>query len=292
MDHRAFLRSLDPEVKARLFERNNLSGLLHLAGHMGLIVLTGLWIALALPFWWLFLPVHGLFLVFLFTLEHEATHKTPFETDALNTWGGRASGLVILLPFTWFRYFHLAHHRYTNDPERDPELTFGGKPKGWRAYLHYVSGVQYWISMARTIRRLAIGKSFEDFVPDRSQAVITREARLMCVVYGLAMLSLFVSPLVIWVWVLPMILGQPFLRLYLLAEHGRCPAVADMFLNTRTTYTNRAMRFLAWNMPFHIEHHSAPQVPFHKLAELNRLTERHLTSTSTSYRAFHREYVC
>jgi len=90
---------------------------------------------------------------------------------------------------------------------------------------------------------------------------------------------------------LPALLGQPFLRLYLLAEHGRCPPVANMLENTRTTLTNRAVRFLAWNMPYHIEHHSAPNVPFHKLPGLHQIMQTDLISTSPNYRVFTKNYV-
>ena len=72
-------------------------------------------------------------------------------------------------------------------------------------------------------------------------------------------------------WVMPMLLGQPFLRLYLLAEHGGCPKVRDMLANTRTTKTTALVRFLAWNMPYHTEHHVYPAVPFHRLPEAHDL---------------------
>ena len=66
------------------------------------------------------------------------------------------------------------------------------------------------------------------------------------------------------------LLGQPFLRAYLLAEHARCPHVANMLENTRTTFTTALVRLIAWNMPFHAEHHAYPAVPFHKLPRFPR----------------------
>ena len=104
-------------------------------------------------------------------------------------------------------------------------------------------------------------------------------------------LSLFWSPLVLWVWLLPVLLGQPVLRLYLLAEHGDCPRVANMFANTRTTFTNRLVRILAWNMPYHVEHHVWPAVPFHRLPEVHRLMRDQLQVTAEGYAAFTREYL-
>ena len=74
----AFIAALPMAVKARLMLRSDREGLRHLLGHAGLIAVCGAWIGLGLPLWWALLPVQGVLIVFLFTLEHEATHKTPF----------------------------------------------------------------------------------------------------------------------------------------------------------------------------------------------------------------------
>ena len=97
---------------------------------------------------------------------------------------------------------------------------------------------------------------------------------------------LTVAPWLFRVWLLPLALGFPVLRLYLLAEHDRCEEVADMLRNTRTTLTNRAVRFLAWNMPFHAEHHAAPSVPFHKLPELHGHVRNRIAVLTPGYRTF------
>jgi len=117
------------------------------------------------------------------------------------------------------------------------------------------------------------------------------EARVLLAIYGVAAISLLFSPLLFWLWLLPVLIGQPSLRLYLLAEHGLCPPVADMLENSRTTFTNRLVRFLAWNMPYHAEHHAFPNVPFHQLPTLHRWTQTHLKSTSDGYSGFSEEYI-
>jgi fatty acid desaturase len=61
-----------------------------------------------------------------------------------------------------------------------------------------------------------------------------------------------------------------------------------MLVNTRTTYTNGLIRFLAWNMPYHAEHHAFPAVPFHRLPEVNRAIRDRLKSTAPGYRAVQR----
>ena len=85
------------------------------------------------------------------------------------------------------------------------------------------------------------------------------------------------SPLIVVFWLLPLIAGQPFLRMILLADHTACTLDTNALTNTRTTYTLRFVRFLMWEMPFHAEHHRYPSIPFHSLAEAHRRLKPHLT---------------
>lgn len=291
MDHRDYVAGLAPATLTELNEKTDKPGLHHLAGHAALILGFGLWIALGWPLWQVVLVLQGVAICFLFTLEHEATHKTPFRSEKINEWVGRICGVLIALPFEWFRYFHLAHHRYTNIPGKDPELIAGAKPDTVGDYIVHVSGIPFWIDMLDRIIGSAFGRDPGDFVPKRAHARVITEARWMMLIYGAVIASLFFTPLLFWVWLLPCLLGQPFLRLYLLAEHGRCAFVANMFENTRTTYTNRAIRFLAWNMPYHVEHHTLPQVPFHRLPDLHRHMRDHLKVTANGYAEFSAEYA-
>ena len=291
MDHTTFLRSLSADTKARLTERSDAMGLWHLALYAGALAFCTTILVLRPPFWGLALLPQGLLIVFLFTLSHECTHQTPFRSRWLNEVVGHAAAPLIALPFLWFRYFHLAHHRYTNDPKRDPELADGPRPETWRAYLFYLSGWGYWSAMARVLWRNARGQFDAPYLPPSRHAAMRIEARLILALYALAALSLLVSPLLFWIWILPALIAQPFLRLYLLAEHGRCPPVANMLENTRTTFTNSLVRFLAWNMPYHIEHHSYPAVPFHRLPSLHHEMQAHLRQTAPGYIAFTKSYV-
>lgn len=291
MDHKAFATSLPRDVLTALNRTEDRAGLWHLAGHVGLILFFGIWIWSGAPLWQLALVLQGIVICFLFTLQHEATHKTPFATLWINEWVGRIVGVLILQPFEWFRYLHFAHHKYTNLPDKDPELLLGAKPETWSAYIWHVSGVPLWWAMGKQTVGNALGHDPGDYIPARARPRVIQEARVMLGVYGLVIASLFVTPVLFWVWILPVVLGQPFLRLYLLAEHGRCAFVANMFENTRTTYTNRLVRFLAWNMPYHVEHHTLPQVPFHKLPEVHDRMAGHHQVTAPSYRAFTKEFT-
>lgn len=290
IDHRTFSGALPSATKRILLQPSTASGIIHLIGHMMILAVGAVWIANGWALWWMILPLHGIALVFLFTLQHECTHKTPFTNLTLNEIVGHACGILLVNPFTWFRYFHLAHHKWTNIPQKDPELS-EPKPETVWQFAKHISGLPYWIGMFGQVVRNAKGELNEPYVPSTAIRRIQTEARLMLLAYAILGVAAFFVPALIWIWLLPAVLGQPFLRVYLLAEHGRCPQVANMFANTRTTFTTGLVRFLAWNMPYHAEHHVFPNVPFYNLPALHLETKKHLCAVSDGYTEFAKNYI-
>ena len=288
--------ALDLVGAARIAELSQLRdgpGLVRLASHLGLICACA--VAVALTEGWvrlLFQFLLGVPLVFLFTLLHETIHRTPFRTGWLNDLLGMLIGAFIFVPALWFRYFHLAHHRHTQDPEQDPEL--GHPPPRTRLqYCIHLSGLHLWTGMAKTIVGIAFGSACPAFVPQRAESRVRWEARAHLSAYitiaTACFLSTWTEPLEYWLT--PMLLAQPVLRAYLLAEHTACPMVPDMLRNTRTTYTHRAIRWLAWEMPWHTAHHAAPTVPFHRLRDLTRDIEHHIGTTADGFPDAHRQIL-
>jgi fatty acid desaturase len=289
-DHRAFLAALPAAVRADLVRTADRPGLVQAAGHLGAILALGGLIAAGVPGWWLLLLPQGVLIVFLFCAMHEASHRTVFATRWLNDALGWVAGVLLLLPPEWFRAYHLAHHRFTQDPTRDPELQ-SPKPGTRAALIWHCTGLPVWWGSLRVLIRNALRGAPEDFVPPRLAGRMRQEARGMLALYAVlaAASAMAGSAVLVWVWILPVLLGQPFLRVYLLAEHGRCAFVANMFENSRTTLAGPLVRRLAWNMPFHAEHHAFPAVPFHRLPDLHRLAAPHLRVTAPGYPAFARE---
>ena len=287
IDHRTAITNLDPALRESLVERSDGPGLLRFSFHLGAILVLGILIALEMPFWFALLPVQGILIVFLFTTMHECIHETAFKSSFLNTAVSIISSFLIFIPPAWFRFFHFAHHRHTHDPVRDPELKTP-KPSTVIGYVKHVSGLPLWFATFRTLVINAMGRNTDDFVPPKAKARVTFEARAMLAIYVLLAVASVVweSQLLIWTWIVPLLLGQPFLRLFLLAEHTDCPHVENMFENTRTTFTTKLVRLVAWNMPFHAEHHALPTVPFHKLPELHEAVRDHLKTTADGYARF------
>jgi len=291
-DHKQLIASLSDEQRLMFTRKSDLQGILHFLSHLVALIFTSIWIVEGWFAWQAVLVLHGMMLVFLFTLLHETVHNTVFKTDVLNTAAGWLCAVIIALPPNWFKYFHLAHHRHTHNPEKDPELE-GRKPETILEFVVAVSGVPVWIYHIKTIMINAISNIQYDYVPVNGEGKIKREAIIMIVIYCLVLVLsvVFKSTFLFWVWLLPMVLGQPFLRLYLMAEHGRCPHVANMLENTRTTYTNSFVLWLAWNMPYHTEHHAYPSVPFHQLPNFHKVAKEHLKVTENGYTQFHKKTI-
>jgi fatty acid desaturase len=280
------------ELKA-LSVRMSVAGLAQLIGHVGLLSVTGALVLLSLGTVWIWpaMLVHGIALIFLFAPLHETIHRTAFHSRTMNDVVAFIIGVLLVLPREYFRAFHFAHHRFTQDAANDPELS-GPKPATVPRYLWHVSGLPYWIAGFRGLFTRALGHLPEKFyATERVRRAVIVEARIVLAIYAAAAgLSILVgSTTLLWFWVIPALLGQPFLRFYLLAEHSGCPRSDDMLENSRTTFTNGMMRFLAWNMPFHAEHHAWPSVPFHALPRAHVLVREKLRTTSPGYLAATRE---
>ena len=295
VNHRRFLGALPKTMRSELVERANGPGLFWLFRHLLGVAILG-WL-ISLDFFFetelnrLILPVlmtaQGIMIVFLFTLLHETVHETPFRSRWLNIWIGRLCGFVIVLPPFWFKLFHFEHHRYTHIPGKDPELDTP-LPKHRGNLLWHLTGLPVWWGQIKTLLNNGFGQRRDRFVSQEDQTQVRQEARWICLGYvGLFFISVVMkSSMVLYVWVIPVLLGQPFLRIYLMAEHNLCPHNRNMFDNTRTTFTTPWLRWLAWNMPYHVEHHIMPGVPFYKLPQLHELTRPHLRHTEQGYSRF------
>lgn len=243
-------------------------------------------------FWPLWYLLQGLLLVSLFHLLHECVHDTVFVHKLPNKILAQVCGFILFLPPTWFRYFHHAHHRYTNLPEKDPELE-SAKPSNLIQWSIHVSGFNLWRSQLGLLLGALLKPCSEPYIRIDVRTKVRAEMLAMLAVYTIVVIvSLLIgSSVLLEIWIIPLLLGQPFLRLYLLAEHGDCETGSNMFRNTRTVLTNPIVRWFTWNMPYHTEHHVYPTVPFHQLPKLHRMMQAYLQEVDSGYVAFNARYV-
>ena len=126
-------KPLSPAMLRELSERSDLRGAVRTVSHYGAIAIVGtlIWLvsstyglAWALPL----IVVQAYLVAFLFMPMHETAHKTAFRSRALNLVVGHLSAFMIAHRYEYYCLFHWDHHRYTQDPDKDPELIVGPMP--------------------------------------------------------------------------------------------------------------------------------------------------------------------
>ena len=125
MDIDALPTALLPRETIRaLSRRSDARGALQLVVHLAILAATGtlVWAGRGHPWLAAALTLHGAVLCFLFCALHECIHRTAFATRALNDAVAFVCGPLLVLPPEYFRLFHFAHHRFTQNRARDPEL--------------------------------------------------------------------------------------------------------------------------------------------------------------------------
>ena len=258
-----------------LMKRSDVPGLLHFGMFVIVLIGTGTLIWLSFGTFWIVpaMFLHGVVWVHHFALQHECVHYTAFKTRWLNEAFGNYCGFAIMLPNRFFRYEHCDHHTYTQLHGRDPELI--ELPVSFRTYASFISSIPFWTQKFKELGMHCLGRFSETelrFVPKEDRHSLIVEARTMAALYSGIILACSFSgwwaPL--WYWWLPLFLGEPVMRAIRMTEHVGRPNIRDLKENTRTNLVSLPMRFLAWNMNYHAEHHYASSVPFHQLPKLHR----------------------
>jgi fatty acid desaturase len=284
-----------PAVLGALTRRSDLRGALQLTAHGLCMCATGAMVWAAEPFWYLLVPamaIHGVTIVTLFAPMHECVHRTAFASRTANAIVGWIAGVLSFYNSTYYWHFHSWHHRYTQDPQRDPELMFP-KATNRHEYLWEISGFSFWLRRAIDYPVLACGRARDlPFVPEsaRRGIALSMSAQLLIYIAGAVSIALGFRG-VLFFWFLPAFLAQPFLRGLLIAEHTGCSQERNGLTNTRTTLTWFPIRLLMWNMPYHAEHHLFPAIPFHRLPALHREVRDRLRHVAPGYVAANREII-
>jgi fatty acid desaturase len=290
------MRVVPAEVLKRLSARSDRHGLGQTSAHLALLFAGGWLVLAARGTWWMApaLLLQAIFVNALFGAMHESVHYGSFKTRWAADLLAFFSGAAILNNAGFYRHYHYAHHRYTQDPERDPELITSGTPRTWRNYLFRISALPFLMLRARDIFLFPFGfKGDVDYIEPEAWPEVRRWGRWLLAFYAVLTAGSIVlgTDVLLWVWLIPLLVGAPLLRMYLVCEHTLCPNSDDGFANTRTTLSNPIVRFLMWNLPYHAEHHLFPGIAFHNLPEAHRYLRPHLKHIGKGYIQVQREIV-
>ena len=201
---------------------------------------------------------------------HECAHGTPFRSRWLNEAVFWISAFMAYREPVYSRSMHALHHTHTLITGRDPEIDMPRPANLWKLAADFVRIPFAREYLGATVLHAfgVVSKGARDFVPEGEYRRMNRNSRVLFAAYA-AVLAWAIAT---GSWLPLMLLFFP--RMYgawlheLLAttqDGGLAMDVWDHRRNSRTVRLGPVLRFLYWNMNYHIDHHLFPSVPFHAL---------------------------
>ena len=247
------------------------------------------------------------FQCFAFAGQHEFLHRNAFKSKWLNDLCLFYTGVFCFEFGKHERLMHKQHHTYTNNIDKDPELTsyysrdvlenkaFRNVPLGRIAYIRQFLDIPYTFKcrICRVLYSAAgipvdysgTGWSLGDmyYTPESGIMQDLQRTAQLQLLHWVVFVALFgrsvegIQRMLFW-WVIPVLVGYPVVNYFRNLEHADCEVSRDpnCLRNTRSVRSNLLIRILLWDTNFHAEHHCYPMVPFFNLHKLNDLMYEHV----------------
>jgi ring-1,2-phenylacetyl-CoA epoxidase subunit PaaE len=209
----------------------------------------------------------------LFTVAHDASHRSLSRYEPVNVWLGRIS-LLFFAPiagFATWRYIHMQHHRFTNDHGGNDPDGYTMRGPGWQRPLRWLTIDLYY--MRWYLPRLASRPRKDKIELGATWLVLVGAiAAFVATGHVVELLVLVLLPLrlaVMW-------LGFAF---DYLPHHGlHHTPTEDKFKTTRNRIgLERVLSPLLLYQNYHLVHHLHPLIPFHRyIAVWRRNEDRYL----------------
>ena len=228
---------------------------------------------------------------------HECGHGTAFKTRWMNDVVYEVACFMIMRAPTVWRWSHTRHHTDTIIVGRDPEIAVMRPTKMLKVAAAYFAIPQTIDAIKKMFIHVSGHLTPEEltFVPDTERNRVYMTARFWLVIhFGSITAALYLHS-----W-LPVLLVGPLPTMYgawvhvmtgLTQHGGLAEDVLDHRLNSRTVLMNPVLRFIYWNMNYHVEHHMFPMVPYHQLPKLYEEMKPYTVPATTSVIAAYREMI-
>lgn len=229
---------------------------------------TVAWLRGDLPVW-VMVPANAIASFAMFTVLHEASHNAAGTRHAVNQVLGRLSVpfVAIYIAFPAFRFIHMQHHRFTNEPsDRDPDA--------------YTTDAPWWQLPARW---LTVDAAYARFYahhisrrPKRERMELAASVSLMAAVVALALVTGTFAEFVV-IYLIPQRLALGLLAWWFdwLPHHGlEKTAAENRFQATRNRIgMEPILSPLMLNQNYHLVHHLHPRIPFYRYVNTWRSQE-------------------
>lgn len=231
-------------------------------GFTNVLVWLSLW-PLVLLGWmplWLGFVIATLNMILVYLPTHDAQHdiigRRGQKWRWLNEGLGHATTWLMVIPFNAFRYTHLAHHRYANDPDRDPD--YGTHADGpWGAIWAAIQ-----TSQPKSPRVTAYFKALAE-AGREDQIALTIVYKFLYVGFLSAMAWSGFALEAFLLWWLPLQIGNVYLSFFLSwAPHNPGLGVGR-YKDTRS-WKSKVGNVMSLGMQYHTVHHLHPYIPLNK----------------------------
>lgn len=224
--------------------------------------------------------VAGLFL-HADAMQHEAVHRHVARTPTGNRLVGLLASAPMLVPYSLYGAFHLAHHAHTAQPG-DPEGLHEPSDR-WPWLVEALRTARFWIRRWAEGTRTLVG-SRPPYVHTDRQLNSIRVDTIVTIVVGAALVGgSFTVPTLRWIWLIPFLVYVLFLfPLFHIYEHAgaearvRAGGGSDPIGLTSTLRLPRPISSALWHATLHTAHHAFPSVPWQRLPELQAHLDAHL----------------
>ena len=222
----------------------------------------GLFVAGWLPLW-AATVIYAVLTYMSYTPLHEAAHGNIHGSREslkwLNDLCGYLVASVMIIPYSTHKVEHFTHHRYTNQPDKDPDYLINDMRHGFLAFV--VCGFKF-LWMQNTF----LFRDHWATAPWRERAIYVAEV-MLAIGWRLAFLLLFPSSATV-VLLLAGYLAGAFFTAYWFAYRPHLPYEASArYRNTNSLIMPAWMKPLEWfwfGQNLHSIHHAFPRVPFYR----------------------------
>jgi fatty acid desaturase len=191
----------------------------------------------------------------------------------------------------------MLHHRFTAYVGLDKEVIL--EPvrvlMNWRNYIAWFTFDYTWFwTLVKTTVLHAFGYADADFFSwdplfekgDPRRTSMVRWARFM-LISAVALIAVF-AIFHLWVLIYLIVFGGFFATAIgrftgAIQHQGMSPNTPDWRLVAHTVKVNPLVRFLYWNMNYHIDHHMYAAVPFHQLPKFHEVLKKGLPESPSSF---------
>lgn len=322
-------RILDDGILIGLMKKSDQKGFERLFTNLGIMALTAYGIhslgvyplnmeSFTLEKLLLFIPLYFFyafqFQCFAFAGQHEFLHRNAFKTKKINDLCLFYTGVFTFEFGEHERVMHKQHHTFTNNIDRDPELTSyysrevlenGGFRNVSTSRFSYIRqfldipytfkcrlGRVFFSAMGIPVDYSGTGWSLKEWTYSTESGIMRTLQRtaIIQILHWVAIGTLFGQTsegrkaLLFW-WIIPVLLGYPVVNFVRNLEHADCEVSKqpNCLLNTRSVRSNLFIRLLLWDTNYHAEHHCYPMVPFYNLHKLNDEMYPHVVHNERDY---------